>query len=104
MAGLGFKGEKVFVYGLGRSGQAMAAALYADGAEVYIYDKTPLDELLQSIGIKNLLNKPKVYFVDGGSADFQSFKGFFKSPGISMKDVVVQQAQSAGLDIMGDVD
>lgn len=104
MADLGFKGEKVFVYGLGRSGQAMAAALYADGAEVYIYDKTPLDELLQSIGIKNLLNKPKVYFVDGGSADFQSFKGFFKSPGISMKDAVVQQAQSAGLDIMGDVD
>ena len=104
MSALGYKGKKVFVYGLGKSGLAITAALYADGAEVHVFDKQPLDKLLQNQALEKLLNKPTVFFADGGHVDFSEFAGFFKSPGIDTHDEVVVRASKAGLEILGDVD
>lgn len=104
MSSLGFKGKKVFVYGLGKSGLAIAASLYADGAEVYVYDKQPLDTLLENQAVQKILDKPTVFFADGGHVDFSEFSAFFKSPGIDTHDEVVVKATQAGLTISGDVD
>lgn len=104
MASLGYKGTKVFVYGMGKSGCATIAALYADGAEVYVYDNKPLDELMQNNNIQKLMNKSTIYFADDGDVHFEDFSGFFKAPGIDMHEPLVQKAKQAGLDILGDVD
>tara|TARA_R110000868_G_scaffold218576_2_gene469273 strand:+ start:192839 stop:194203 length:1365 start_codon:yes stop_codon:yes gene_type:complete len=104
MSKLGFSGKKVFVYGLGKSGYALAAALYADGAEVYAYDKKGIDFVMSSPQGQKLFDKNTVYFADEGVADFSTIDAFFKSPGISMKDEIVQRALDADLPIMGDID
>lgn len=104
MSELGFSGKKVFVYGLGKSGFALAAALYADGAEVYAFDEKGADSILSSVQGKKLFAKNTVYFVDEGVTDFSTYAAFFKSPGISMKAPLVLKAIEAGLPIMGDVD
>lgn len=104
MSELGFAEKKVFVYGLGRSGFALAAALYADGAEVHAYDKKGIDSVLSVPQGQKLFAKNTVYFADEGLADFSSFDAFFKSPGIPMDDPLVQKAIEAKLPIMGDID
>lgn len=104
MAALGYKNKKVFVYGMGKSGLATVAALYADGAEVYVYDSRPLDTLMEEGSVRKLMDKPRVFFADAGQVDFKEFDAFFKSPGIDMHDDLVLQAQNAGLSILGDVD
>ena len=93
MAALGYKNKKVFVYGMGKSGLATVAALYADGAEVYVYDSRPLDTLMEEGSVRKLMDKPRVFFADAqllaGDRLIATASGTFRRHRVSPEEAVI---------------
>jgi UDP-N-acetylmuramoylalanine--D-glutamate ligase len=96
----GFRGEKVAVMGLARSGLAAAAALKAGGAEVLAWDDAePRRDAARDAGVP---------LVDLASAPFTAIRALVLSPGIPhtfpKPHPVAALARAAGTPIIGDIE
>lgn len=95
-----FAGQRVAVFGLGRSGQAAARALVAGGAKVLALDDDParLAELAEE-GIEP---------VDLRTIDWSGIAALVLSPGVPLTHPAphgsVVAAQAAGVEVMGDTE
>jgi UDP-N-acetylmuramoylalanine--D-glutamate ligase len=96
----GFKGKRVAVFGLGRTGLTAARALVAGGAQVALWDeKAPAREAAAAEGFP---------VVDLEIADWSQFAALLLSPGVPLTHPephwTVKKAQAAGVEIVGDIE
>ncbi len=95
-----FAGRNVAVFGLGLSGMPTVASLLAGGAVVSAWDDSEKSrQAARAAGIP---------VVDLNAADWSLFEALVLSPGVPLTDPephwTVQRAQSAGIDIIGDIE
>jgi UDP-N-acetylmuramoylalanine--D-glutamate ligase len=100
IAATGFKGDKVAVMGLARSGLAAAAALKAGGAEVLAWDDAvPKRDAARAAGIA---------LTDLGQISFAGVRALVLSPGIPhtwpKPNPVAAAARAANVPIIGDIE
>ena len=95
-----FKGKRVAVFGLARSGTACAEALRLGGAEVFAWDDQPaMVEKAQKAGlaVSNL-----------HALDFGSLNSLVLSPGVPLTHPephwTVKKARAAGIEVIGDTE
>ncbi len=95
-----FKGKKVAVFGLGRSGNATVDALVRGGAEVFAWDDAPAAaDKARELGlpVANL-----------HALDFATLDSFVLSPGVPLTHPEphwsVKKAHAAGVEIIGDTE
>lgn len=88
-----FAGEKIGVFGLGRSGLAAARSLDAGGASVFAWDDNLVSSLNPEIPLENLYN-----------ADFGDFNGLVVAPGVPLTHALVEKAKAVNLDVFGDIE
>lgn len=100
---LKFKGKKVLVVGLGKSGQSAARYLHDQGAKVTISDTKSKAEL--SDAIKNLADL-KVEFDLGkhNPKTFTSQELIVLSPGVPSNIEALTEARAQGIQIVNDID
>lgn len=95
-----FKGKKVAVFGLGRTGLACIEALQAGGAEVWAWDD---NEAATQKGVAAGLP-----IVDLRQADFSQLDSYVLSPGVPLTHPKphwsVEKAHAAGVEIIGDTE
>jgi UDP-N-acetylmuramoylalanine--D-glutamate ligase len=95
-----FAGKKVAVFGLGGSGLASASALLAGGADV-----VGADDDAQSVAKANAAGIPGT---DLRTADWSKIAALVLAPGVPLTHPsphwVVQLAQQAGVEVIGDVE
>ena len=96
----GFEGERVAVFGLGRTGLTAARALQAGGAEVALWDEKPASrEAAEAEGLP---------LVDLSTADWSQFAALMLSPGVPLTHPTphwtVEKAKAAGVEIVGDIE
>ena len=95
----GFEGRKVAVLGLGRSGQAAAAALAAGGAEVLAWDDS--EKTRTTVG-------GDLPLCDPAQIDWREVAALTLSPGIPHSfpapHPAVDAARRAGVAIIGDIE
>lgn len=95
-----FRGRNVAVFGLGGSGRAAAHALLAGGATVTAWD--------DSQGAVETARAEGVDVADLRTADWQGFAALVLSPGVPLTHPKphwsVISAQSAGIEVIGDVE
>jgi len=102
---LGFKGKKVYVYGLGKSGVTTAHALAEDGAQVCVWDDAALeDDLKEGRFITGLLTSDDAHFCNPQDVDWSLLDVIFKAPGIPMDVPFIERAVGKEKPVMGDVD
>jgi UDP-N-acetylmuramoylalanine--D-glutamate ligase len=96
----GFKGRRVAVFGLGRSGLTAARALKAGGAQPILWDD----------GISSRMQAEAEGFAveDLTTADWTQFAALVLSPGVPLTHPTphwtVDKAKAAGVEIVGDVE
>jgi UDP-N-acetylmuramoylalanine--D-glutamate ligase len=95
-----FKGKKVAVFGLGRSGNATVDALVRGGADVLAWDDAPAAaEKARELGLP-VANLHEV--------DFSTLDSFVLSPGVPLTHPEphwsVKKARAAGVEIIGDTE
>ena len=95
-----FKGKRVGVFGLGRSGNATVDALVRGGAEVLAWDDAPAAaEKAREQGLP---------VVDLHGVDFTTLDSFVLSPGVPLTHPephwTVKKAEAAGIEIIGDIE
>ena len=93
-------GKKFAIVGLGKSGEATAAALKASKADFFVWDdKTAAQEKARAAGYN---------VVDPATVDLKGFEAVILAPGIPLTHPaphsVVLQAQKAGVPVMGEND
>ncbi|MDW0115818.1 UDP-N-acetylmuramoyl-L-alanine--D-glutamate ligase [Sporosarcina thermotolerans] len=98
-----FKGKKVLVLGLAKSGYAAADLLHSLGAEVLVNDSSPEEGnnealALQSKGINVICGGHPKGILDGG------FDFIVKNPGIPYKNQVLQQALKKEIPIWTEIE
>ena len=95
---LGFSGKTVYVYGLGKSGQAAVNALLEDGAYILAWDdrESNLNSDFNGAG--------RIGRVSPHDVDWDSVAAVMKSPGIPSDRLVFKAAKKAGVPIIGDID
>jgi len=95
-----FAGKRVAVFGLGGSGLISASALLAGGADVVAFDDNA-----QSVAKANAAGIPTA---DLHTADWSRFAALLLAPGVPLTHPephwVVQRAQAAGVEIIGDIE
>ncbi len=95
-----FAGKRVAVFGLGGSGLISASALLAGGADVVAFDDNA-----QSIAKANAAGIP---IADLRTADWSRIAALVLAPGVPLTHPaphwVVQRAQAAGAEIIGDIE
>jgi UDP-N-acetylmuramoylalanine--D-glutamate ligase len=95
-----FKGKRVAIFGLARSGISAAKALMAGGAEVFAWDDS---EASQSIARDELLPVTNLH-----GLDFKTIDALVLSPGVPFTHPEphwsVVKAKSAGTEIIGDTE
>jgi UDP-N-acetylmuramoylalanine--D-glutamate ligase len=95
-----FAGKKVAVFGLGGSGLASASALLAGGADV-----VGCDDHDQSVAKANAAGIPTA---DLRTADWSKIAALVLAPGVPLTHPsphwVVQRAQQAGVEVIGDIE
>src|SRR4051812_47087052 len=96
----GFEGKRVAVFGLARTGLTAARALIAGGAEVALWDEKPVaraEAAAEGLPLEDL-----------SQADWSRFDALLLSPGVPLTHPkphwTVDFAQSAGVEILGDVE
>jgi UDP-N-acetylmuramoylalanine--D-glutamate ligase len=96
----GFKGERVAVLGLARSGLAAAEALLAGGAQILAWDDAP--------GRRDTAQKRGIPLTDLAGTRFDQVKTLVLSPGIPhtypKPNPVAAAARAAGTHIIGDIE
>lgn len=97
-----WKGKKVVVLGLGRSGQAAAEWLLAQKAEVTMLTESKGDEEMKKAA---QWEQRGVKVIFGGEPVFETrFDLAILSPGIDPKRPLVVQLQAAGIALMGELE
>jgi UDP-N-acetylmuramoylalanine--D-glutamate ligase len=95
-----FKGKRVAVFGLARSGTACAEALSLGGAEVFCWD--------DSAGAVSKAQAAGLPVSDLSVVDFSTLDALVASPGIPLTHPkphwTVEKARSAGIEIIGDTE
>ncbi|WP_455473786.1 UDP-N-acetylmuramoyl-L-alanine--D-glutamate ligase [Bartonella sp. B30(2025)] len=95
-----FKGQKVALFGLGRSGIAAAQALISGGAEVVAWDDSPS-------GVKTA-NEANISTKDLQYEDWSKFVALILTPGVPLTypkpHWVVDKARQANVEIIGDIE
>ena len=96
----GFKGKRIAIFGLGRSGLSAARALKAGGAEPLLWDDKPQNMATaakQGFTIENLK-----------LADWSEIDALMLSPGVPLTHPephwTVNMAKAAGVEIIGDME
>jgi len=96
----GFEGKRVAVFGLGRTGMTAARALRAGGAEVALWDESPV--------ARQAATAERLPLVDLRSADWSEFDALMLSPGVPLTHPAphwtVEKARAAGVEILGDIE
>lgn len=97
------KGKKILVVGMGRSGKASVRELKALGALVYAQDISPVDKIdpkfvtyLEREGIKS--------FFGGVPDDMSIFDMIVMSPGVPTDLPFLNEARSAGVEMIGELE
>src|SRR5687767_497248 len=97
---VGFKGKRVAVFGLARSGLTAARALIAGGAEVALWD--------DKAGARAEAAAEGLPLEDLSLADWTGFDALVLSPGVPLTHPkphwTVQAAHAAKVEILGDVE
>ena len=98
-----FKGQKVSVFGLHRSGVAVAKLLDDLGASVQLTDPKPADQLQPEI---DALRDRAINFFLGGHDDrcIESVDLIVVSPGVPLNIPVLKTARSLDIPIMGELE
>jgi UDP-N-acetylmuramoylalanine--D-glutamate ligase len=95
-----FKGSKIAVFGLARSGLASAAALKAGGADVMAWD--------DGAAARGEAAAAGIPLGDLAAADFRQFSALVLSPGIPLTHPrphwSVDKAHAAGIEVIGDTE
>src|ERR1700719_869322 len=95
----GFKGRRVAVLGLAKSGRAAAHSLDAGGAQVLAWDDNPAvrEAVASEIPLHNL-----------AAVDWRDIPALVLSPGIPLSfpepNPVVLRARAAGAEVIGDIE
>ncbi|MDD9911964.1 MAG: UDP-N-acetylmuramoyl-L-alanine--D-glutamate ligase [Alphaproteobacteria bacterium] len=95
---LGFRDKTIYVYGLGRSGQAAIHALLEDGAHVWAWDDRENTLSADLNSSTNLLR------VAPEEVDWSQVSAVLKSPGIDADRPLLQTAVQHSIPILGDID
>ena len=97
------KGKKVMVVGLARTGCEAARFLARQGADVLISDVRPADQL--KMEMISLAAVPVQYRLGGETpAWLDGVKLVVPSPGVPMNNVLLQQAQRRGIEIISEIE
>lgn len=98
-----FKGKKALVIGLGKSGKAAMQALSKLGAEVWVQDSKPEDDIdpqllsfMESRGIKGFFGK--------NPENPEKYDLLVLSPGVSPALDFIKEAEAAGAEIIGELE
>ncbi|MDO8587971.1 MAG: UDP-N-acetylmuramoyl-L-alanine--D-glutamate ligase [Armatimonadota bacterium] len=97
-----YKGKRVAVIGMARTGMAVAAALRTLGAEVTLYDRKPAEELEDSLAEAARLGvaaRPGIDAPPLGGADL-----VIPSPGIPREAPVFVKAREMGIPVLSEIE
>lgn len=98
----GFENQKVFVFGLGKTGIATIESLLAGGAEVLAWD----DAQAKRAEVQTAF--PTLKFIDPDQVDWSQIRALSVSPGVPLTHPqphpVVRHARVTGAEVFGDVD
>lgn len=98
-----FKGQKVTVFGIHRSGVAVAKLLDDLGANVQVTDPKTVDELQSEID--ELRNQAITFFLGGHeNRCIESVDFIVVSPGVPLNIPVLKTARSLGIPIIGEIE
>ena len=98
-----FKGQKVTVFGIHRSGVAVAKLLDDLGASVQVTDPKPADELQSEID--ELRDRAIVFFLGGHeNRCIENVNFIAVSPGVPLNIPVLKTARSLGIPIIGELE
>lgn len=98
-----FKGQKILVLGLAKSGYAAAELLHSFGAQVIVNDASPLENNEEA---KVLLEQGLTVICGGHPKDLldESFDLIVKNPGIPYSNPILQQAADMNLPIWTEIE
>ncbi|HVT13432.1 MAG TPA: UDP-N-acetylmuramoyl-L-alanine--D-glutamate ligase [Fimbriimonadaceae bacterium] len=99
------EGKRVAIYGLGRSGLAIARACLALGAIPTVYDKALPEQMVK----QDVLESVRELGIDlhlgwEGRFDPASLDWLVTNPGVDMRSAVLQQAKADGIEILSEVE
>jgi len=97
------KNKKTLVVGLGKSGIAAAEVLIGLGADVAVYDKKAEEQWDPRLVDFYKKNQVRCYF-DQEPEDMASFELLVVSPGVPLEINMIRSAQTAGTEIIGEVE
>ncbi|MBX7248025.1 MAG: UDP-N-acetylmuramoyl-L-alanine--D-glutamate ligase [Caulobacteraceae bacterium] len=96
----GFEGDRVAVFGLGRTGLTAARALLAGGAAPVLWDES---ETARAAAVAEGFQVE-----DLNTADWSGFAAFLLSPGVPLTHPkphwTVEKARAAGVEVLGDIE
>lgn len=98
-----FKGKKILVLGLAKSGLAAAELLHSLGAEVVVNDSSPENGNLEA----QALREKGIVVICGGHPDGildEGFDSIVKNPGIPYHNPVIRQAEEKGIPIWTEIE
>nr|WP_273840281.1 UDP-N-acetylmuramoyl-L-alanine--D-glutamate ligase [Halalkalibacter alkalisediminis] len=98
-----YKGRKILVLGLAKSGEAAARLLYRLGAFVTVNDSKPYEEndqaqKLEQLGIKVICGHHPLELLDEG------FEMVVKNPGIPYSNPIVSEAINKGITVVTEIE
>jgi UDP-N-acetylmuramoylalanine--D-glutamate ligase len=95
--------ERVLVIGLGRSGIASAHVLRARGAEVYVTDEKPREDLAGTLAELAGIN---VRFIEPEAleSEFDRFTACVLSPGVPLNGELVRRVQAARIPVYSEIE
>lgn len=97
-----YRGKRIVVIGLGRTGIAVAEALCELGASVYAYDLKPREELLDAV--RKIESAGVEVHLGTNEADLHGIDLLIPSPGVSKTHPTLLKAQSAGIEIISEIE
>src|SRR4051812_1562497 len=98
-------GKRIAIYGLGRSGLAIARAALQLGASATVYDKARREEIVK----QDVLADAEALGVElhlgwDGQFDPSSMDMLVTNPAVDMRNPNLRQAQADGIDILSEVE
>jgi len=99
------KNKKILVIGLGVSGMSSVKALSKLGAEIYVFDESPREKLIERL--KELDTIKAEYFFGNGEIDkigIEKLDFAVKSPGIKYEVPIVERLLKKNIKIISDIE
>ncbi len=98
-----FKGKRILIVGVARSGLAAAHALSKRGANISAYDAKPMEDLQTEIEQLNYLNIP-VFAGVLPPLSHTDWDLIVVSPGVSLEAEILQKSNSLGIPVIGELE